>query len=188
MAPFLLGACQSTTTSTTTTAAAPTPATTVATQGTGAADWSGMTGPFPPNITASATSDGFQANPTNDASFATLINSVRTNAGVTPLTYNAQLDTAAQAHSNDMLANNFLGHTGSNGSTIRQRILAAGYTPTAWGENVAQGQENENRAMNGWVSSAPHQANNISPNFEHFGLGRAGSGSNTRWTLVFGAD
>lgn len=134
-----------------------------------------------------ATSDGFQERPTQDASFASLINGVRTTAGVAPLSYNAQLDSAAQAHADDMLANNFLGHTGSNGSTIEDRIRATGYVPTAWGENVAQGQQNENEALISWQNSAGHKANNESALFNEFGLARAGSGSAIRWALVFGA-
>ncbi len=54
-----------------------------------------------------------------------------------PLAFNAQLIQAARNHSNDMRTNQFQGHTGSNGSTMDQRINQAGYT--GWsgaGENV----------------------------------------------------
>ena len=159
-----------------------TPAVRVATQGTG----TGIGGAslFPETITGG---DGFQANPTNDASFATLINSVRSEAGTTPLTYNGRLDNAAQKHAQDMFANNYFSHIGQNGSTIGSRVTAEGYAWRFVGENLAQGQKNENVAINGWIKSAPHQANNINPNFKEFGLGRAGTGSNTRWVLVFAA-
>jgi len=150
----------------------------------GPVDWSGQSGPFPTTIVGG---DGFQATPTNDASFGTLINAVRTAAGTTALTYNAQLDSAAQSHSNDMVANGYFSHAGQNGSTIATRAIAAGYNFTAIGENIAQGQANENLAMNGWISSPGHQANNVNPAFREFGLGRAGSGANTTWTLMLGA-
>ena len=189
-----ISGCQSTGSQT-----AQTPATMVATQGTvfpgvtaasiqavatGGVDWSGQGGPFPTTISGG---DGFQANPTNDASFGTLINAVRTAVGVAPLTYNAQLDAAAQAHSNDMVANNYFSHTGQNGSTIATRATAAGYNWTNIGENIAQGQQNENLAMNGWISSPGHQANNVGAQFKEFGLGRAGTGANTTWTLMLGS-
>lgn len=197
-APFFLAACNATTPTVVVPPPVPPPAmlamaaTTVAgvtsadilAVANGPVDWSGKNGPFPTTI---AGGDGFQANPTNDASFGTLINSVRTAAGTTPLTYNANLDAAAQAHSNDMVANNYFSHTGQNGSTIGSRARAAGYNWTAIGENIAQGQSNENLAINGWISSPGHQANNVNPAFKEFGLGRAGSGSNTTWTLLFGA-
>lgn len=107
--------------------------------------------------------------------------------GEAPVTYNAQLNAAAQAHSDDMLAQDYFSHTGADESTIGTRATAAGYNWTAIGENIAQGQGNENLAMNGWISSPGHQRNNVSPDFKEFGLGRAGSGGNTRWTLMLGA-
>lgn len=45
-----------------------------------------------------------------------------------PLAFNAQLIQAARGHSNDMRTNQFQGHTGSNGSSMEQRISLAGYT------------------------------------------------------------
>lgn len=80
---------------------------------------------------------------------ALLIGPDRTATGRTALTYNAQLDAAAQSHSNDMVANGYFSHTGQNGSTIASRARAAGYNFTTIGENIAQGQTNENLAMNG---------------------------------------
>jgi len=210
-APLLLGACNTSTTSTTPTTptaggtgvTAVTPTTTMVTGGSnvaptvagvsatqilavaaGGLDASGRGGPFPATISGG---DGFQANTTNDASFGTLINSVRAAAGAAPVTYNAQLDAAAQAHSDDMLAQDYFSHTGANGSSIGDRATAAGYNWRAIGENIAQGQGNENLAMNGWISSPGHQANNVRTSFKEFGLGRAGTGSATRWTLVLGA-
>ena len=150
----------------------------------GPVDWSGQSGPFPSTISGG---DGFQANPNNDASFGTLINAVRTASGVAPVAYNAQLDAAAQAHSADMVANGYFSHTGLNGSTMASRAAAAGYTGTATGENIARGQTNENLVINGWISSPGHQSNNVNPISDEFGLGRAGTGSNTTWTLMFGA-
>lgn len=150
----------------------------------GGLDATGQSGPFPTTISGG---DGFQANPVEDASFAMLINSVRAASNAAPVTYNAQLNSAAQSHSDDMLAQNYFSHDGKDGSTIGSRATAAGYNWTSIGENIAQGQANENLAMNGWVSSPCHQRNNVDPDFKEFGLGRAGSGANTRWTLVLGA-
>ncbi len=189
----LLGACNSTTPvapvvatptlSMAATSVASVTATDILNIANGPVDWTGQNGPFPTTISGG---DGFQANPTADASFGTLINAVRTAAGTTPLTYNAQLDAAAQAHSEDMVANGYLAHVGLNGSTIASRARAAGYNFIAIGENIARGQANENLAMNGWISSPGHQENNVRPVFEEFGLGRAGTGLNTTWTLMLG--
>lgn len=137
---------------------------------------------YPATINTNAT---YQTNAVNDASFATLINGVRTANGVSSVTYNAQLDQAAQAHSEDMLANDYFSHTGLNGSTVGARVSAAGYNWKRVGENIAQGQTSESQVLDDWVASSGHQANNINPYFTEFGLGRAGTGSQTRWTLVF---
>jgi hypothetical protein len=55
-----------------------------------------------------------------------------------PLAFNAKLIAAARRHTADMVANNYQGHDGTDGSTFDQRITQAGYTGwTALGENVA---------------------------------------------------
>jgi hypothetical protein len=55
-----------------------------------------------------------------------------------PLAPNAALLTAMRAHLDDMLANHFFDHYGSDGSSPFTRMTAAGYTPyTTLGENIA---------------------------------------------------
>jgi uncharacterized protein YkwD len=58
---------------------------------------------------------------------AQLINSARSSAGLPALAVNAQLAAAAQAHSTDMACYSLLSHTGSDASTIQQRVAASGY-------------------------------------------------------------
>ncbi len=55
---------------------------------------------------------------------------------VPPLSLNARLSIAARLHSQDMLANNFQGHTSSTGSNPGSRISAQGYNWVSYGENV----------------------------------------------------
>ena len=83
-----------------------------------------------------------------------------------------------------MLENNYFSHTGLNGSSPGQRISAEGYNWQTYGENIAKGQTSESQVLNAWVNSPGHQANNVNPNFEDFGLGKAGSGSSSHWVLV----
>jgi len=55
-----------------------------------------------------------------------------------PLTFHPKLIQAARGHTADMVANNFQGHTGSNGSTLDQRFNAVGYPIMGqYGENVS---------------------------------------------------
>ena len=86
-----------------------------------------------------------------------------------------------------MLDNNYFSHTGLNGSTAGERATAAGYNWRTVGENIAAGFNSESSVLDAWVNSPGHQANNINPNFEEFGLGYASSGSGNRWVLMLGA-
>ncbi len=55
-----------------------------------------------------------------------------------PLAFNAKLIQAARGHTADMIANNFQGHTSTNGDQLTTRYTKAGYASQGqWGENVA---------------------------------------------------
>ncbi len=55
-----------------------------------------------------------------------------------PLAFHPKLIQAARLHTADMVANNFQGHVGSNGSQLNQRYANQGYTSMGqYGENVA---------------------------------------------------
>ncbi len=53
-----------------------------------------------------------------------------------PLAFNNELMQSARGHSEDMANNNFQGHNGSDGSTLSERLNAAGYDFSIGGENV----------------------------------------------------
>jgi uncharacterized protein YkwD len=56
-----------------------------------------------------------------------------------PLAFSTLLETAAQAHSQDMNDQNFFGHDSSTGQTPDERMTAAGFNWYAWGESIAAG-------------------------------------------------
>lgn len=126
----------------------------------------------------------YQINPVQDASFATILNNVRLDAGSGPVTYNALLDQAAQGHADDMLANDYFSHTDLKGNRVGARVTATGYKWKRAGENLGKGHTSEAQVLQGWVNSPSHQAGQTEPAYEHFGLGRAGTGRDTRWVLV----
>lgn len=102
------------------------------------------------------------------------INRARSGANVPALTRNAQLDAAAQGHANDLLQNGAqLGHRGSDGSTIAQRIARAGYTGSVVGENWAAYQTLD-QIMTFWLNDPPHIQNIDSPYYREIGIGVAG--------------
>jgi uncharacterized protein YkwD len=123
------------------------------------------------------------------AQILSLINNARVDAKLSTLNINAQLSAAAQAHSNDMACNNFAGHTGSNGSSIHARVVAAGYTPSNSEEIVFPGGSPE-VAFNWWINDTIHRAAILNTKVVDIGIGysyRAGTAYGSYITVDFGA-
>jgi uncharacterized protein YkwD len=112
-------------------------------------------------------------------------------AAAPPLAWNAALTQASLVHSDDMVVFNFVGHTGSNGSSAGDRATAAGYVWQSWGENVAAGQPTLAVVMAGWMASPDHCANLMRAGFRDIGLacvkGGAGNTYRTYWTMTLGS-
>ncbi|NWG07425.1 MAG: hypothetical protein HXY35_12150 [Chloroflexi bacterium] len=129
-------------------------------------------------------------NTTFEAQVLTLLNQRRASHGVPPLTSNSKLLSAARRHSQDMACNNFMSHTGSDGSSPQDRIIDAGYDFSTWGENIAAGYTSPSSVVDGWMDSAGHRANILNPNFTEIGVGyvyNEDSMYGHYWTTVFGA-
>ncbi|MEV3902656.1 CAP domain-containing protein [Mycobacterium sp. NPDC050551] len=90
------------------------------------------------------------------------INATRAANGCGPVAPNAQLTAAANRHAIDMLASGVRSHTGSDGSSVVQRVTDAGYAPyAAVGEVVfwSTGYSDDPAyAVNWWMNSPPHRA------------------------------
>ena len=126
--------------------------------------------------------------PTTDASFGALLNNVRIDAGSGVVRYDARLDAAAQNHAEDMIARNYFAHSSPEGKSAHDRVLAQGYNPRAWGENIAARQRTAEEALVGWKNSPSHNEMMTADVFEDFGFGYSASGSETRWVLVMGTE
>jgi len=112
------------------------------------------------------------APPTFEDIVVTLTNQERVAHGCGPLTVDARLQAAAEGHSADMALNDFFDHTGSNGSTLSDRIAAQGYIHWSWiGENIAAGYPTPESVIAGWMESAGHRANILNCSFVHIGVG-----------------
>jgi len=116
--------------------------------------------------------------PTENANFVselqTLINSARTSNNLTALTANPKLAAAAKAHATDMVCNNYLSHTGLNGSTPETRVTAQSYTASVVLENLyalspAYGG-NPQSALNWWMSDPINKANILDSRVTEFGI------------------
>ncbi|MEU2900168.1 CAP domain-containing protein [Streptomyces sp. NPDC001273] len=117
-----------------------------------------------------------------------LTNRERARAGLPPLSRDARLTAAAQAHSADMVARDFYSHTAPDGSRPWDRAAAAGSARRTVGENIACGQRSAAEVVEGWMNSPGHRANILKADFTHIGVGFAGGGrAGTYWTQLFGA-
>lgn len=116
-----------------------------------------------------------------------LVNTERAKEGCGPVTVNDQLNTAAQRHSADMEAKDYFSHTSQDGRDPGDRITAAGYQWSTYGENIAKGQRTPADVMRSWMDSPGHRANILNCSFKEIGVGKQDSGGGPVWTQVFGA-
>jgi len=107
---------------------------------------------------------------------------------VSAIRWSTALAQAAQRHSQDMVDHNFFDHTGSDGSNAGQRISAAGYRWSSWGENIAAGQSSAEAVVQAWMNSEGHCRNIMNARFVDMGLAcvrpNGGTGRLT-WTQDF---
>jgi uncharacterized protein YkwD len=119
-----------------------------------------------------------------------LINQTRIANGLNALTVNSSLMNSARAHSTDMAVNNFVNHTGSDGSTAWQRMQLAGYVGRWGGENIYGGYNTTpNQAYSWWLGSTPHLNNILGIYYRDVGVGYAYCSSGTyrnTYTINFG--
>ena len=104
-----------------------------------------------------------------------------------PVSWNAQLESAAAAHSTDMTTHNFFDHTGSDGGGIGQRVTASGYRWSRVGENIAAGQRSARAAIDGWIGSPGHCRNLMNPDYTEIALAcveDSGADYTRYWTNV----
>lgn len=90
----------------------------------------------------------YTENPDYIKTLIELINQARADVGRPALTINDQLTTAARKHSLDMACNNFMKHSGSDGSWTGDRVTDAGYSKSYYLELLAIGLPQD--AMNQW--------------------------------------
>ncbi|WP_328899060.1 sigma-70 family RNA polymerase sigma factor [Streptomyces sp. NBC_00441] len=117
-----------------------------------------------------------------------LVNTERAKEGCSPVTGDDELTTAAQRHSEDMAAHDYFSHTSQDGSGPGERITAAGYRWSTYGENIAKGQRTPADVMNSWMNSPGHRANILNCSFKELGVGIQDSPGGIVWTQDFGAE
>ncbi|MFH8290138.1 sigma-70 family RNA polymerase sigma factor [Streptomyces sp. NPDC018059] len=115
-----------------------------------------------------------------------LVNTERAKAGCGPVRSNGKLATAATKHSADMAARNYFDHTSPDGTDPGDRITAAGYRWSTYGENIARGQQSPASVMDSWMNSPGHRANILNCGFKELGVGIHNGSGGPWWTQAFG--
>ena len=118
------------------------------------------------------------------------INRERKARKLPPVRSDPRLETAAQAHAEDMLARGYHAHRSPDATLPMQRVRREGYDAQRVGENIAKGQGSVEDVMKGWMRSREHRENILEPSFADagFGLavGKAAEGDQVLWVQVFG--
>jgi uncharacterized protein YkwD len=94
------------------------------------------------------------------------VNHERQKAGLPALQFDYRIWSAAYAHANNMAQQNQLNHV-LDGKGPADRISAAGYNWSYYGENIAYNYASAQATVTGWMNSPPHRANILNPNFVH---------------------
>ena len=115
------------------------------------------------------TSCNYSTNPDYVTQLIGLINQARADVGRAPLTMSPILMTAAQEHSIDMACNDFLEHSGSDGTWTGDRLIRAGYSSTYYLEVIAIGLPGD--AMNQWRVDPLHWDAIINSRVTEIGVG-----------------
>ena len=124
--------------------------------------------------------------------FYALVSQARLDNGLPPYGWSDLLAAAAQRHADDLATHRLASHTGSDGSTPRQRIAEAGYA--AWGngavvgENFWTGYGSIQDALDWFMGDPPHRENILSSRYREIGIGVAtDSEGRAYYVLDFGA-
>ncbi len=117
---------------------------------------------------------GSERNTAYENEVLTLINNARSGNGLPALRMDEKLTAAALRHSNDMACNDFVDHSGSDGTLWYDRITAEGYDYSAAKENIYVGDPafggTPAGAFDWWMNSQIHRENILSTNITEIGI------------------
>lgn len=112
-----------------------------------------------------------------------LVNEVRVQNGLSPLTLDPQLSEVARKKSQDMKDKNYFSHTSPTYGSPFDMMKQFGISYKTAGENIAMGQQTPETVMNAWMNSEGHRANILNGSFTQIGVGYVADGN--YWTQMF---
>lgn len=115
------------------------------------------------------TQAGFETNYTN-TTLLQVINQDRGQNGVLPLADNLELDRAAMAKAEDILAQGYFAHISPQGAVPWDFIKSEGYDYAYAGENLALNYTNPLELEKDFLASPAHRDNLLSPAYSEIGI------------------
>ena len=112
-----------------------------------------------------------------------LVNEIRVQYGLKPLTENWELSRVARYNSQDMADNGYFSHTSPTYGSPFQMMKAFGLSYRAAGENIAYGQRSPQAVVDAWMNSSGHRANILNASYTQIGVGYVADGR--YWTQMF---
>ncbi|WP_406048091.1 CAP domain-containing protein [Kribbella sp. NBC_00889] len=100
-----------------------------------------------------------------------LTNQIRQQQGCGPLRLDSALVKAAGRHASDMVRRHYMDHTNPDGQDPGDRMAAAGYRGSSWGENIAAGYSTAQKVVAAWMQSDGHRKNILNCRFTSIGIG-----------------
>lgn len=109
----------------------------------------------------------------SETSVLKLTNQARTAAGLSDVSINPLLRSAAQAKADDMLIRQYFSHEGPEGESPWAWLKRTGYRYKFAGENLAIHYSTAEALDQGWLASPSHRANILDKRFQEVGIGVA---------------
>jgi uncharacterized protein YkwD len=128
-----------------------------------------------------------------EAALVAAINQVRAANGLPPYLSNAELNTAAHAHSCDMAAHTMISHTSSDGRMLKDRLAGSGPPWVRMSESIAAGWDDPATVVAMWMDEPPdgwHRRNILDAELREVGTGYCyvaedTTGNHYYWTADF---
>jgi uncharacterized protein YkwD len=146
-----------------------TPTKTASTTPTGTPTKTRTTEPTPSDTTQPPTSGG--GTNAQERQVLDYTNQIREQQGCGPLRLDSSLVEAAGKHASDMVRRHYMDHTNPDGQDPGDRMRAAGYRGSSWGENIAAGYDSAQKVVAAWMQSDGHRENILNCRFTTIGIG-----------------
>lgn len=122
-------------------------------------------------------------NQTDARSMLSLVNELRSDVGVSSLTYDYTLEKAAMQRAAEIAI--YFSHTRPNEESCFTVFDDYSITYTAAGENIAAGFTSVSSVFAGWKASSGHYANMVKSSFNAIGIGYCVYNGRTYWVQLF---